>query len=95
MWRAFPRMHEGEQVYYVTDGSLAALAETLSCTSPPLITLDLSRAAEGHVLRGLIALTDSGPAGVGRSAGQSRDLRHRSLVGRRAFADRWPALAMG
>jgi hypothetical protein len=53
-------MHEGEQVYYITDSSLAALAETLSCTSPPLLTLDLSRAAEGDVLRGLVALTDSG-----------------------------------
>jgi hypothetical protein len=53
-------MHEGEQAYYVTDGSLAALAETLSCASPPLVTLDLSRAAGGKVLRGLVALTDIG-----------------------------------
>ena len=60
LWRAFPRMHEGEQVYYVTDSSLAAMAETLSCTSPPLLTLDLSGAAEGHVLRGLVAVTDTG-----------------------------------
>jgi len=58
--RAVPRMHEGEQVYYVTDLSLAALAEILSCTSPPLLTLDPSRAAEGQVLRGLVALTDTG-----------------------------------
>ena len=58
--RAFPRMHEDEQVYYVTDLSLAALAEILSCTSPPLLTLDPSRAAEGQVLRGLVALTDTG-----------------------------------
>jgi hypothetical protein len=58
--RAFPRMHEGERVYYVTDGSLAALAESLSCTSPPLVTLDLSYPADGHVLRGLVALTDTG-----------------------------------
>src|SRR5437773_6484138 len=60
LWTAFPRMHEGEEVYYVTDGSLAALAETLSRASPPLLTLDPSRAAEGHVLRGLVALTDTG-----------------------------------
>jgi len=60
LWTAFPRMHEGEEAYYVTDGSLAALAETLSCTSPPLLTLDPSRAAEGHVLRGRVALTDTG-----------------------------------
>jgi hypothetical protein len=60
LWKAFPRMHEGEQAYYVTDGSLAALAETLSGTSPPLLTLDVSRAAEGHVLMGIVALTDTG-----------------------------------
>jgi len=62
LWRTFPRMHEGEQVYYVTDTSLAALAETLSCTSPPLLTRDPSRVAEGQVLGGLVALTDTGRA---------------------------------
>jgi hypothetical protein len=60
LWKAFPRMHEGEQVYYITDGSLAACAEALSHTSPPLVTLDDSRAGEGHVLRGIVALTDTG-----------------------------------
>jgi hypothetical protein len=60
LWTAFPRMHEGGGVYYVTDASLAALAEALSRTSPPLLTLDLSRAAEGRVLRGLVALTATG-----------------------------------
>jgi hypothetical protein len=60
LWKAFPRMSEGEQVYYVTDGSLAALADTLSRTSPPLLTLDLSGAAEGHDLRGIVALTETG-----------------------------------
>jgi hypothetical protein len=62
LWKAFPRMHEGEQVYYITDGSLAASAETLSRTSPPLLTLDVSRAGEGHVLRGIVGLTDTGRA---------------------------------
>lgn len=57
---AFPRMHEGEHAYYVTDASLAALAETLSRTSPPLLTLDVSGAAEGHVLRGIVTLTNPG-----------------------------------
>jgi hypothetical protein len=58
--RAFPRMHESEQAYYVTDSSLAELAETLASTSPPLLTLDLSGAPEGRVLRGIVALTDTG-----------------------------------
>jgi hypothetical protein len=57
---AFSRMHEGEHAYYVTDASLAAFAEALSCTSPPLVALDLSHAAAGHVLLGRVALTDTG-----------------------------------
>jgi len=63
LWDAFRRMHEGEQVYYVTDSSLAAIAEILSTTSPPLLALDLSGSADGHVLRGAVTLT-----GAGRSA---------------------------
>jgi hypothetical protein len=53
-------MHEGERFYYVTDASLAAMAETLSSTSPPLVALDLSRSEEDRVLRGTVALTDAG-----------------------------------
>jgi hypothetical protein len=59
---AFPRMHAGERFYYVTDGTVAELAETLACTSPPLLTLDLSQADERRVLRGRIAITDTGRA---------------------------------
>ena len=57
---AFPRMHGGEKVYYVTDASLAALAETLSHTMPSLLTLDLSTVEEGRVLQGRVMLTDAG-----------------------------------
>ena len=49
---AFRRMHEGETVYYITDSSLAGMAETLSRVSPPLLTLDF----EG----GTVTLTDAG-----------------------------------
>ena len=41
--QAFPRMHEGESAYYVTDTSLDDLVEALSNTSPPL----LARRADG------------------------------------------------
>jgi hypothetical protein len=38
-WPAsFPRMHEGEEAYYITDTSYAELAEALSMTAPPLLT---------------------------------------------------------
>lgn len=62
LWKAVSRMHDGEQVYYVTGRSLAALANELSRTSPPLLTLDASPAGDGHVLRGVVALTDTGRA---------------------------------
>jgi hypothetical protein len=58
--KAFPRMHDGEKVYYVTDASLAALAETLSHLMPSLLTLNLSTVEEGRVLRGRVTLTDPG-----------------------------------
>jgi hypothetical protein len=58
--RAVPRMHNGEQVYYVTDTSVAALAAELARTVPPLLRLDLSRAGAGNPLPGVVALTDAG-----------------------------------
>jgi hypothetical protein len=57
LWKAFPRMYDGERVYHTTDGALASLAEDLSRTSPPLLTLDRS---EGSDLRGAVRITDSG-----------------------------------
>jgi hypothetical protein len=57
---AFPRMHDGEKVYYVTDGSVAELAEALSQLMPSLLTLDLSNVDEGQLLLGRVTLTDSG-----------------------------------
>ena len=61
--KAFPRMHDGEETYYMTDASLAGLAEMLARTSPPLLTLDLS-SAERQVLRGRVALTDIGQSAL-------------------------------
>lgn len=38
-WPAsFPRMHEGEDAYYITDTSYAELTEALSASTPPLLT---------------------------------------------------------
>jgi hypothetical protein len=60
--RAFPRMHEGETAYYVSDTSLAAMAEALSRTSPPLLVLDPESATSDEGLRGSVILTDAGRA---------------------------------
>jgi hypothetical protein len=59
---AFPRMHAGERAYYITDSSVADLAESLSASSPPMVTLDLSRTAGKPGLNGSVALTDTGRA---------------------------------
>ena len=60
LWEAFPRMYEGERVYHITGESLAELAEALSCTSPPLLAMDPSGSPDGHDLRGVVTLTDTG-----------------------------------
>jgi len=57
---AFPRMHDDEDAYYITDGSLAALAETLSRTSPPLLAIDPDARTTDALLQGAMSLTDAG-----------------------------------
>jgi hypothetical protein len=59
---AFPRMHDDEDAYYITDTSIAELADTLSRTSPPLLTLARGPIANGGPLRGSMTLTDTGRA---------------------------------
>jgi hypothetical protein len=57
---AFPRMHDGEDAYYITDCSLAALVATLSRTSPPLLTFTGDPNADDRVLHGSVSLTEAG-----------------------------------
>jgi hypothetical protein len=57
--QVFPRMHEGETAYYITDGSLATLVETLSSSTPSLLTRH-GYDPDGDLLNGSIALTDAG-----------------------------------
>jgi len=58
---AFPRMHDDEDAYYVTDLSLADLAQALSRTSPPLVTF-APRGGSREPLQGSVTLTDFGRA---------------------------------
>jgi hypothetical protein len=55
----FPRMHDDEDAYYVTDLSLAELVETLSRTSPPLIGF-ASDGTGGNFWKGTVTLTEAG-----------------------------------
>ena len=57
---AFPRMHDGEDAYYITDLSLAALVETLSRTSPPLLTVIENGDGHRGALRGAVSVTEAG-----------------------------------
>ena len=59
---AFRHMHDGETAYYITDTSLAGLAEELSRTSPPLLTLALENGGNDEPLRGTVMVTDTGRA---------------------------------
>jgi len=88
----FPRMHDDERAYYITDLSLASLALTLSRTSPPLVTID---GVTSDSLAGSVALSGAGrdvlagrmdrvPLGVDRWLGGVR-------VQSQADAWRWDA----
>ena len=60
--QAFPRMHEDERAYYVSDTSLAELAESLSRTSPPLLTQDADATAADEWFRTTVTITPAGRA---------------------------------
>jgi hypothetical protein len=65
---AFPRMHDYEEAYYITDLSLMAMAESLSRTSPPLLTLSDGRLTDDQpLLQGVVSLTDTGRAVLART----------------------------
>ena len=60
LMQAFPRMHDGEHAYYITDRSIDGLAEALSSAKTPLLTLSREAGENGRPLRGAIALTETG-----------------------------------
>jgi hypothetical protein len=57
----FPRMHDDETAYYVTDSSLAELAESLARTPAPLLTMTAGAPPAG-LLQRAVELTDTGRA---------------------------------
>jgi hypothetical protein len=58
--RALPRMHDTEQAYYVTDGSLAEMVETLCNTTPPLLARSPEQTSAEELLRGSVTITEPG-----------------------------------
>jgi hypothetical protein len=76
---AFPRMHEGETHFFITDISFWDLAQRLAALDPPLIVLH----AESHADRGLpFGTMEAAPRGRAVMAGQA------ALVERYEI-DRW------
>jgi hypothetical protein len=57
---AFPRMHDHEDAFYVTDTALAELARSLAASSPALIELPLGTAGERSLPKGAFTLTGAG-----------------------------------
>lgn len=57
---AFPRMTGDGDVYHVTDLALADVADALSRTSPPLVTLAPSALETAHPLDAVLSLTATG-----------------------------------
>ena len=55
---AFQRMHDEEDAYYIMDGSLESLVDTLSRTSPPLV--HTAGQERGGWLAGTVGLTEAG-----------------------------------
>lgn len=60
LYAAFPRMHDDEGAYYVSDGSLASIASDLASTSPPLLVLRQPERGGEHLLAGSVTLTGEG-----------------------------------
>lgn len=77
---AFPRMHEDESAYYVTDTSLVELVETLSRTSPPLLGHSADGSSPQRWFAGSVSITPAGRAVL------RGDQDRVSLCG---VADRW------
>ena len=60
MRAAFAQMHDGEDVYYVTDSSFVDLARTLSRTAPALLTITNDENTHAAPLAGSMLLTNAG-----------------------------------
>ena len=77
--KAFPRMHDGESSYYITDSSFASLVESLSRRATPLLEFSKGDAEHVHGLNGTMSLTDAG----------RRALAGTPDVARTTAIDRW------
>jgi hypothetical protein len=62
IWTAFPRMHEGETAFYISDLSLWTLIVGLTRATPPLLTAAVTSREKHQLPRGSLSLTETGRA---------------------------------
>ena len=58
--QAFPRMHEGESTYYISDLSFFDVANALATATPPLLIINLAHPKGSQMPVGTLALTAQG-----------------------------------
>jgi hypothetical protein len=58
--RVFPRMHDSESAFFITDTGVFECAEALAHASPPLVSLRINDAATRSLPKGEFALTQAG-----------------------------------
>jgi hypothetical protein len=64
---AFPKMDDGENAYYITDGSLVSTADALCAASPALLTSSGGAAGAVDLRHTSVAVTDTGRAVLARA----------------------------
>ena len=62
LWNAFPRMHDLETAFYLTDGSFRQLVQDLASASPPLAVAEVTHEPSHRLPKGSVSLTDLGTA---------------------------------
>jgi len=70
--RIFPRMHDGETAYYITDSSLWDCVRSLASASPALLSVDAPAASAEALPAATIALTPAGRDVLSGSADRVR-----------------------
>ena len=58
--QAFPRMHDGETAYYITDMSFFDVANALATATPPLLIINLKHPKGSEMPVGTLELTAQG-----------------------------------
>ena len=65
---AFPLMHDDESAFYIADSSFWQIVQELASATPALVSIASTETAPGRLLRGTIALTDTGRSILGGHA---------------------------